>query len=56
MSKRGKVKGGRRFKGGGKRGKVKREGVSMFLYSDVNKLNIFLVNLFNKFHEENSFI
>ena len=30
MSKRGKVKGGRRFKGGGKRGKVKREGVSMF--------------------------
>ena len=24
-------------------------------YSDVNKLNIFLVNLFNKFYEENSF-
>jgi hypothetical protein len=27
----------------------------LFFYSDVNKLNSFLVNLFNKFHEENSF-
>jgi hypothetical protein len=27
----------------------------VFFYSDVNKLHIFLVNLFNKFHEENSF-
>jgi hypothetical protein len=29
---------------------------NIFFYWDVNKLNIFLlVNLFNKFHEENSF-
>ena len=31
-------------------------GISLYIYySDVNKLNIFLVDLFNKFHEENSF-